>query len=143
MDTHHYDHASLAPALSNGSVQQMMVCSGAQVTLTCTCTLTTDLWKLPVGTCPDKNDSILLTEGANQNCGGTLGTCGPYRAQGSGPDSSSGRCLTSTLTFVANTTVTILCDLTNQVVISITGKTVMVWWGLFGAYVFVVMFNWS
>ena len=107
------------------------VCPGTQVALNCTSAANNfegsrrNLWKLPVGTCPDKNDSIQLPQGAGQGCGGMVTNCGPlFRACNVAPDPLSGMCLTSVLTFVANGTITILCgssDQSDEIAISTAG----------------------
>ena len=84
------------------------VCLGDLVTINSTTIPSNDnYWKLPSGSCP--GDSIQLPQGMWQGCGGMSMICGPFKALNFGPDSSSGKCLTSALTFGVNTTAFIRC----------------------------------
>ena len=106
-------HSAQVSCLANDAMIQCVaavVCPGTVMSYTSTTIPSiNNYWKLPPGSCLSKGDTIQLIQGPGASCSGSVDTCGPYRAQNSGPDPSSGKCLTSTLTFVANTTVTILC----------------------------------
>ena len=104
-------HSAQVTCLVNNVMIQCVaavVCPGTEMAVTSTTIPSiNNYWKLPTGSCPSKGDTIQLIQGPEASCSGSVDTCGPYRAQNSGPD-ASGRCLTSTLTFVANTTTLIV-----------------------------------